>query len=76
MLGDIIAAARAERGWTRGELARRAGILTAMVAALEREEPVRPTPRVLAGVAAALGMPVAALEPALPAAGAGAWPAY
>ena len=34
MLGEMIAAERAERGWTQEELAERAGLSSAMVEAL------------------------------------------
>ena len=61
MFGEFIAAARAARGRTREELARRAGFVTAMVAALERGETVWATPHVIAGLAAALGLPAEAL---------------
>jgi transcriptional regulator with XRE-family HTH domain len=62
MLGEFIAAKRAERGWTQDELAERAGLSPDMVEALEREETLWATRHVLASLAAALALPVEDLE--------------
>ena len=74
MLGEMIAAERAERGWTQDELAERAGLSSAMVEALERGEALWATRHALANLAAALALPVEDLERAAGPPEAPRWP--
>ncbi|HEX6738528.1 MAG TPA: helix-turn-helix domain-containing protein [Vicinamibacteria bacterium] len=74
MLGEFIAAKRAERGWTRDEFAERAGLSSSMVEALERGEALRATGHVLASLAAALALPIEDLERAAGPPEAHRWP--
>ena len=62
-LGAKLAAARAERGWSLAELARRAGVSTASVHKIEKSG-MTPTIATLMKVASALGMTEAQCEAA------------
>src|SRR5215212_7531601 len=76
-----VASLRAHRGWSRRELARRAGLSATYVSSFERGLEPRPRPRTLEALAGALGWPSfqslvdsVALDPPAPVGGVGGTP--